>query len=229
MLRRRLHGILRITIAVVLVCVALAQEEASAAQATLRWDYSASGAAGFALYWGTSSGQYSTRIDVGNTTTYTVSGLASGANYYYVVVAYDPAKVESPRSNEVHVTTPAAPPKPPTTPVPVPAPPAVSFSGSPLTGAAPLNVTFSNKTPGSGLVFVWNFGDGTGSTAQNPSHVYTAPGTYTVTLIASGGTGSQSSTLTGYVTVSAASAAAPRRFAQTQLLATYGLEGDPAR
>src|SRR5215207_7550871 len=92
----RMLGALRIALTVVLlVCAALAQKEAGAATATLRWDYSASGAAGFALYWGTSSGRYSSRIDVGNATTYTVSGLASGANYYYVVVAYDAAEIES--------------------------------------------------------------------------------------------------------------------------------------
>jgi serine protease len=28
----------------------------------------------------------------------------------------------------------------------------------------------------------WDFGDGNGSTAQNPSHTYAADGTYTVTL-----------------------------------------------
>ena len=28
----------------------------------------------------------------------------------------------------------------------------------------------------------WNFGDGTTSTAQSPSHTYAAPGTYNVTL-----------------------------------------------
>lgn len=30
--------------------------------------------------------------------------------------------------------------------------------------------------------WTWNFGDGTSSTAQNPSHVYTTPGTYSVSL-----------------------------------------------
>jgi PKD repeat protein len=31
--------------------------------------------------------------------------------------------------------------------------------------------------------WVWAFGDGGSSTQQNPTHIYTAPGTYTVTLI----------------------------------------------
>lgn len=45
-------------------------------------------------------------------------------------------------------------------------------------------VQFSNL--GSlGSSWLWDFGDGTTSTAQAPSHTYAAPGTYTVSLIAS--------------------------------------------
>ncbi|WP_179352181.1 PKD domain-containing protein [Winogradskyella vidalii] len=33
------------------------------------------------------------------------------------------------------------------------------------------------------MLHTWDFGDGTTSTLENPSHIYTAPGTYTVTLI----------------------------------------------
>ena len=39
------------------------------------------------------------------------------------------------------------------------------------------------STSGLTTVWSWNFGDGTGSMAENPSHTYTAPGTYNVTLI----------------------------------------------
>ncbi len=49
------------------------------------------------------------------------------------------------------------------------------------------NVTFEdNSTVNQGSVdnWLWNFGDGTTSTQQNPAHTYTAPGTYTVTLTA---------------------------------------------
>lgn len=37
--------------------------------------------------------------------------------------------------------------------------------------------------------FVWDFGDGNGSSLDNPLHMYSSPGTYTVTLIASSGSG----------------------------------------
>ncbi|MCL4264667.1 MAG: PKD domain-containing protein [Anaerolineae bacterium] len=44
---------------------------------------------------------------------------------------------------------------------------------------------FTNTTTGSGpITFIWDFGDGNTDTAVNPTHVYTAPGTYTVILTA---------------------------------------------
>src|SRR4051812_39391725 len=82
---------------------------ARAAQATLSWSYTASGAAGFVLYCGTSSGSYSTRVDVGNTTTYTISGLIAGTTYYCATTAYDAAKRESAYSAELVLPIPASP------------------------------------------------------------------------------------------------------------------------
>lgn len=46
----------------------------------------------------------------------------------------------------------------------------------------------------------WNFGDGTTSNQQNPTHIYTTPGTYNVTLATNGG----ACTVTHTVTVTAA-------------------------
>lgn len=48
---------------------------------------------------------------------------------------------------------------------------------------APVSVQFTNKSTGTGqLSYQWNFGDGTVSTAANPSHTYTINGSYTVSL-----------------------------------------------
>ncbi|MFD1046556.1 carbohydrate-binding protein, partial [Kibdelosporangium lantanae] len=53
-------------------------------------------------------------------------------------------------------------------------------------GQAPLAVTFSsagsNDPEGGALTYSWAFGDGSTSTAANPSHTYTANGNYTATL-----------------------------------------------
>jgi hypothetical protein len=80
--------------------------QATAGQVKLRWDYTASGAAGFVLYCGPASRTYRTRIDVGNTDTYTIAILPEGATSYCAVTAYDPAKAESVYSNELKVFVP---------------------------------------------------------------------------------------------------------------------------
>lgn len=78
------------------------------------------------------------------------------------------------------------------------APTAVA-SADRTSGAAPLAVTFSsagsNDPEGGALTYSWAFGDGTTSTAANPSKTYTANGTYTATLTVrdpQGATGSAS-------------------------------------
>jgi trimeric autotransporter adhesin len=91
--------------------------------------------------------------------------------------------------------------------------PVADFTGTPTTGDAPLNVTFSNASTGNPTSWSWNFGDpGSGSantsTAQNPSHTYGANGTYTVTLTVTNATGSDTKTRTGYVKVGTAPTAA---------------------
>ena len=47
----------------------------------------------------------------------------------------------------------------------------------------------------------WNFGDGSSSTLQNPSHTYTNDGTYTVSLTVSDGVTNKTETKAQYVTV----------------------------
>jgi PKD repeat protein len=60
-----------------------------------------------------------------------------------------------------------------------------SATGTPTNGNAPLSVNFTGSATGgtAPYSYSWNFGDGSaGSTAQNPSHTYSAGGTYTATL-----------------------------------------------
>ncbi|MFN0125620.1 MAG: PKD domain-containing protein [Verrucomicrobiales bacterium] len=68
-------------------------------------------------------------------------------------------------------------------------PPIVIVSNSaPVSGIAPLTVAFSSAgtydPDGAVAAYDWDFGDGTaGATAANPSHTYTAPGTYFASLV----------------------------------------------
>ncbi len=57
-----------------------------------------------------------------------------------------------------------------------------AFTALPMTGTPPLTVEFKDHSSGSPKKWRWDFGDGTLSTIQNPTHVYGGIGRYTVTL-----------------------------------------------
>jgi len=84
--------------------------------------------------------------------------------------------------------------------------PTAAFSASPTTGTAPLTVQFADTSTGGPTSWQWDFqNDGsTDSTQQNPTFVYTNPGTYSVKLIVGNSSGSDTLTKTGYITVSPA-------------------------
>jgi PKD repeat protein len=73
-------------------------------------------------------------------------------------------------------------------------PPVASSSADTTSGPPPLTVNFSsagsNDPEGHQLSYSWAFGDGTTSTAANPSHIYTQAGRYTARLTVSDGTNS---------------------------------------
>ncbi len=58
----------------------------------------------------------------------------------------------------------------------IPTPPVAGFSGSPVSGKAPLAVTFADQSTNSPTAWAWDFGDSGTSNLQNPSHTYTAAG-----------------------------------------------------
>jgi len=63
------------------------------------------------------------------------------------------------------------------------------FGASPTNGAAPLAVTFTDNSTGTIASNFWDFGDGSTTNFTVPTdvmHTYSTPGTYSVTLIASG-------------------------------------------
>jgi len=70
--------------------------------AVLGWDPSPDPAvSGYRVYYGTASGNYSSSILAGNMTTVTVTGLAAGVTYFFVVTAIDTNGVESAYSGEI--------------------------------------------------------------------------------------------------------------------------------
>ena len=60
--------------------------------------------AGYKIYYGLSSGNYTQNIDIGNVTSYTVTNLSTGTAYYFATTAYDTSSNESSFSNEVRKT-----------------------------------------------------------------------------------------------------------------------------
>ncbi|MCQ8894118.1 MAG: PKD domain-containing protein [Methanolinea sp.] len=85
----------------------------------------------------------------------------------------------------------------------VPSPPEAGFMASPLSGTAPLVVAFTDTSTGFPTAWTWDFGDGTTSPERNPSHTYSVPGTYTVTLTAQNDGGSSTLSRPACITVSA--------------------------
>ena len=86
--------------------------------------------------------------------------------------------------------------------VSVPDVPVAEFSASPLSGDEDLLVTFTDLSTGAGLSsWTWDFGDSGASTAQNPTHTYVDPGSYTVSLTVVGTSGSDMMTKTDLIEV----------------------------
>jgi PKD repeat protein len=77
------------------------------------------------------------------------------------------------------------------------------FTGSPVSGNNPLTVSFTDMTTGAAPgIWLWDFGDGSTSTLQNPTHTYSLPGTHSVSLTASVGPQSEQHQKSGYIMVS---------------------------
>ncbi len=82
-----------------------------------------------------------------------------------------------------------------------PPPPEADFSGSPLSGAAPLTVAFVDLSRGEVSAWLWEFGDGASSVEQAPIHTYTDPGTFSVSLTVAGPDGTDTLTRQSLVRV----------------------------
>ncbi|MHC4586291.1 MAG: S8 family peptidase, partial [Planctomycetota bacterium] len=79
--------------------------------------------------------------------------------------------------------------------------PVADFTATPKSGTSPLAVQFTDTSTGDITSLLWNFGDGTTSTEQNPKHTYQKAGSYTASLTVMGPGGSHSKTMGGYIQV----------------------------
>jgi gliding motility-associated-like protein len=84
-------------------------------------------------------------------------------------------------------------------------PPNAQFTAAPLVVCLGQSIHFTNQSvAGSSPItsYSWDFGDGNASTTQNPNHIYSAPGSYTVTLTVQASNGQADFELkSAYVTV----------------------------
>jgi gliding motility-associated-like protein len=68
--------------------------------------------------------------------------------------------------------------------------PVSAFSAANNKGCQPVSVSFTNTSSNlENPAYLWDFGDGTTETQANPSHTYTEPGHYNVTLTVTNSTG----------------------------------------
>ncbi|MDQ1253008.1 MAG: hypothetical protein QG646_2150 [Euryarchaeota archaeon] len=83
-------------------------------------------------------------------------------------------------------------------------PPVAAFYATPISGKAPLAVKFIDKSTGLPKSWYWDFGDGSTSNSQNPTHTYTVGGYrkyYTVSLTVQNEAGNNTKKTYNYISV----------------------------
>jgi PKD repeat protein len=79
--------------------------------------------------------------------------------------------------------------------------PTANFTANRTQGIEPLSVAFTDISTGDPTSWFWQFGDGTTSSEQHPAKIFTATGTYNVSLTASNSGLSNTITKTEYISV----------------------------
>jgi len=159
-----------------LLTVFLISPAVDAAQVTLAWDANEeSNIAGYNIYCGEVSQNYTHIYDVGDNTTYNISDLQEGKSYYFAVTAYSMDNYESDYSEELAYIdgTPNNSPHTPSTP------------NSPSSGYPQTSYSFSTSAidpDGDSIELRFNWGDGTtsGWGASSQSHTWSAAGTFCI-------------------------------------------------
>jgi hypothetical protein len=92
-----------------LAAVLLCNSARCAQNVSLAWNsLNNSSIAGYFLYCGSEEGIYTNRINIGNSTTASVSGLQEGQTYHFAVSAYNSAGTEGSLSTDVSYIAPGA-------------------------------------------------------------------------------------------------------------------------
>ena len=203
-----------------------------AASASLAWNASPSAnVGGYVVSYGQSGSNYNSSIDVGNTTTYTVTGLQEGAIYYFAVKAYDSGRTtESVDSNLVNLTVPDTPAV------------TVDLAASQIIVPVNMSVILTPLTTGTVTSWQWSFaGSYTPSVKKSSNQAvnvsYPIPGMYSVSLTVSGPRGSITKTYPRLITVTAVPYSYPypylvlrsalysvKNTSKNGLMAAYGFE-----
>ena len=111
------------------------------------------------VYYGSASGQYTEKINVGNVTNYTLPGLVPGQTYYFVVTASDQAGRESQPSGEVSFQAPAAQSMTTTSqtqPAEPSSPWSITLAVNPLPVSQPIRITALTKLEDGGMSLSWD-------------------------------------------------------------------------
>lgn len=152
-----------------LACIALLTlpfSTQAARQVTLAWDASPDPTvAGYNVRYGSVTGEYTSTINVGKTTTATVSNLGMGEDFHFVVTAYKPGPVESVPSNEVVYSSPEL--ISPTVQITRPG------SGAELNGPASVSIEAQAIDP-DGVLSKVEFYEGSKKIAETSSSPYSA-------------------------------------------------------
>jgi hypothetical protein len=172
----------------ILVVVLLSAPAGWAQTVSLAWDANTeTDLAGYIVAYGTQSGQYTTTLDVGNQTMYSLSSLPGGQRYYFAVQAYNTSGMTSPFSAEVNAYLNPTAPAPTIT--------SVTPSTGPTSGGTTVVVAGANfqsgavvrfdGTPATSVTFV----SATALQAVTPAHAagpvtvsVTNPDSYAATL-----------------------------------------------
>ena len=149
--------------------------KALAATVNLAWNPSTGpNLAGYRIYYGTSSRNYSNSVNAGNSTSQSVSGLTAGTKYYFAATAYNTSNAESGYSSELSYT------------IPTTSSSTTSSSTSTSTSASSGTVIIDNGASGTKASGSWTTSSGAGYYGSKSVYSQTVSSSYSFEASRSG-------------------------------------------